>query len=336
MTKIGERTIDNRKTYKPHPIHLEQFLEACLTQQKMHWLHTEIDMVMDRIDFYGELSQHERNIVIQTLRFFTQSDVEVGRCYVDYYLRIFKSPEVRMMLLSFANIEGIHTFAYAFLMTALNLPDSDFQEFLEHKEMCDKYDYMQSFDIDNPQGIATTLAVVSGFIEGLSLYASFTILLYFSSKRKDISKNCLMGLGQIVSFSMRDETLHCLSIMKLFRVYVEENLHIINLSELEKEIKIQCRKIVEMEIAFINLIFKDGDLEGLTKDELISHIYYLGNLRLSQLGFSEIFEGKLIEWTRTFLYPPQLANFFESFETNYTKNNFSEMDQSNPWDNVFL
>lgn len=323
------KSTHNRLTYKPHPKDLEEFIHICLTQQQMHWIHTEIDMLEDCADFWGELDQNEQNIITQTLRFFTQSDVEVARCYIDYYLQVFKSPEVRMMLISFANMEAIHVLSYAFLNTSLKLPDSDFAEFIQYKEMADKYNYMQQFNINDPKGIATTLAIVSGFIEGLSLFSSFTILLYFSAKRNEYKKGCLRGLGQIISFSIRDETLHCLSIIKLFKLYMKENN--LKLEDIEEQVRENCKKVVELEIAYIDLIFKNGDLPGLSKEELKLHIYYLANIRLNQLGFSSMFEGKFLDWTKNFLYPKQLANFFESFETNYAKGAF-ENDIS--WDTI--
>lgn len=89
--------------------------------------------------------------------------------------------------------------------------------FLKYKEMKDKYDYMQTFSVDNKHEIAKTLAAFGAFTEGLQLFASFAILLNFPRFNK------LKGMGQIVSWSVRDETLHCLSVARLFRTFIHEN-----------------------------------------------------------------------------------------------------------------
>ena len=77
--------------------------------------------------------------------------------------------------------------------------------------------------------IAKTLAAFGAFTEGLQLFASFAILLNFPRFNK------MKGMGQIVSWSVRDETLHCLSIIRLFRTFVQENPEIWT-EELRREI----------------------------------------------------------------------------------------------------
>ncbi len=49
-----------------------------------------------------------------------------------------------------------------------------------------------------------------GFTEGLQLFASFAMLMNFPRFNK------MKGMGQIVSWSVRDESLHCEGIIKLY------------------------------------------------------------------------------------------------------------------------
>jgi ribonucleotide reductase beta subunit family protein with ferritin-like domain len=74
----------------------------------------------------------------------------------------------------------------------------------------EKYDYMQEFGVETNEGIAKTLAVFGAFTEGLQLFASFAILMNFQRFGK------MKGMGQIVTWSVRDETLHTNSIIKLY------------------------------------------------------------------------------------------------------------------------
>ena len=222
------------------------------------------------------LTPHEKTVIVQILRFFTQTDIEVASLYVDYYLPFFKATEIRMMLLSFANMETIHIHAYQMLITTLGLPEVEFSLFMSYKEMKDKYDYMQYFSTGNSEEIAANLAIVSGLLEGAVLFGSFVILLHFSKNRPN--GYVMNGLGNVVSFSMRDETLHCLSIIKLYHAYVEEQQNLknttFNLKKVHDKFIEHLHIIINNEINFINLCFRDGDLPGLKASEVINYIKF--------------------------------------------------------------
>ena len=111
------------------------------------------------------------------------------------------------MILS--NIETVHIAAYSYLLDTLGIPEAEYQAFLKYKAMKDKYDYMQQWGVETPADIAKTLAVFGAFTEGLQLFASFAVLLNFPRFNK------MKGMGQIVTWSARDESLHTDSIIKL-------------------------------------------------------------------------------------------------------------------------
>merc|ERR1712124_765 len=117
------------------------------------------------------------------------------------YLQVFKPIEIQMMLSSFSNIETIHIDAYSYLLDTIGMPEIEYQAFMKYKEMKDKYDYMQVFNISDKMNIAKTLAVFGAFTEGIQLFASFAMLLNFQRFGK------MKGMGQIVAWSIRDETL---------------------------------------------------------------------------------------------------------------------------------
>src|ERR1700734_541180 len=83
--------------------------------------------------------------------------------------------------------------------------------------MKDKYDYMQTFTVDSRFEIAKTLAAFGAFTEGLQLFASFAILLNFQRFGK------MRGMGQIIAWSARDESLHTESIIRLYKTFIAEN-----------------------------------------------------------------------------------------------------------------
>ena len=161
------------------------------------------------------------------------------------------------------------------------MPEVEYSAFLEIKEMRDKYDYMQKFNTKTKINIAKTLAIFGGFTEGLQLFASFAILLNFPRHNK------LKGMGQIVTWSVRDETLHCNSMIRIFKEFIKENPEIWT-PKLKKELYEACRTIVEHEDAFIDLAFEMGPMKGLTAQEVKDYIRFIANRRLDQLGLEPV------------------------------------------------
>jgi ribonucleoside-diphosphate reductase beta chain len=194
------------------------------------------------------------------------------------------------------------------------MPESEYSAFMKYKEMKDKYDYMQNFDMSSKEDIAKTVAVFSAFTEGLQLFASFAILLNFPRHNK------MKGMGQIVTWSVRDETLHCNSMIRIFKEFIKENPEIWN-AKLKKELYEACRTIIEHEDAFIDLAFEMGPMEGLTAKEVKDYIRFIGNRRLTQLGLEPIYDVQKnpLGWLDTMLNAVEHMNFFEGRATEYSK-----------------
>lgn len=288
--------------------------EAWQTQQKLHWLPEEVPLAEDVQDWKHKLSAGEKHLLTQIFRFFTQSDIEVNNCYMRHYSKVFKPTEVQMMLAAFSNMETIHIAAYSHLLDTIGMPETEYQAFLKYKEMKDKYDYMHQFGVSTKQDIATTLAVFGGFTEGLQLFASFAILLNFQRFNK------MKGMGQIVAWSVRDETLHTNSIIKLFKTFVQENPEIWG-EELKSRIYKACTTIVHFEDAFIDLSFEVGDVEGLSAREVKQYIRYIADRRLTQLGLKEVYmvDKNPLPWLDEILNGVEFTNFFENRVTEYSR-----------------
>jgi ribonucleoside-diphosphate reductase beta chain len=284
-------------------------------QQQVHWLPEESPLGDDVRDYKTKLTEPERNLITQIFRFFTQSDIEIGNCYHKHYMKHFKPFEIQMMLTAFANMETIHVDAYSHLLDTLGLPESEYEAFLEYKEMKGKFDWLRSFHPDDPMSVAESLAAFSGATEGMSLFASFAILLNFPRHNK------MMGMGDIISWSVRDESLHCEGIAKLFQTYVEEKKEDINRFELSRRIKIVFEQAVENEDKFINLAFEMGPVEGLTPEQMKEYIRYIADIRLQQLGEEPIYNisRNPLPWLATMLNGVEFGNFFETRVTEYSK-----------------
>lgn len=315
--------LDAKPIYKPFDY--PWAYEAWHIQQKIHWLPEEVPLSDDVKDWKHNLTPGEKHLLTQIFRFFTQADIEVNNCYMKNYSKVFQPTEVQMMLSAFSNIETVHIAAYSYLLDTIGMPETEYQAFLKYKEMKDKYDYMHRFNVDSKEGIAITLAVFGAFTEGLQLFSSFAILLNFQRFNK------MKGMGQIVTWSVRDETLHTNSIIRLFKTFIQENPEVWN-EEMRSTLYEACATIVHFEDAFIDLAFEVGDIEGLTAREVKKYIRYIADRRLMQLGLKEIYmvEDNPLTWLDEILNGVEHANFFENRVTEYTK-----AATTGSWDEAF-
>src|SRR3546814_510496 len=176
-----------------------------------------------------------------------------------------------MMLTAFSNMETVHIAAYSHLLDTIGMPESEYGMFLQYKEMKDKHDYLATFGVDTDEDIARTLAMFGGFTEGLQLFASFAMLMNFPRFNK------MKGMGQIVSWSVRDESLHCEGITRLFHAFVKERDCLTR--SVRDDILDCCHKTVRLEDAFIDLAFEQGPVTGMTPKEIKKYIRYIADWR---------------------------------------------------------
>lgn len=298
------------KTYKP--FQYPWAVELAKKHEEIHWIEDEAELSEDVQDWKTKLTEDEKEFITQVLRLFTQSDVQVGENYHELLIPRFKNNEVRNMLSSFASREAVHQRAYALLNDTLGLPDEDYHKFLEYKEMADKIDFMKEGDCNSKTGLALALAQ-SVFNEGLSVFASFVMLLNFQRFGK------MKGMGTIVEWSIRDESIHVQGNAKLFRTLCEESPRIVN-DELKSKIYEMAKNAVELEDKFINLAFKGNDVQGLTKDEVRKYIRHIADRRLLQLGLKTKFRQKdnPLPWLDWVLNGASHDNFFEKRVTEYS------------------
>lgn len=303
--------LQSRTAYKP--FRYPWAFDMWKTQQQVHWMPEEVPLGEDVKDWATKLTDNERNLLTQIFRFFTQADIEVQDCYHEKYGRVFKPTEVKMMLAAFSNMETIHIAAYSHLLDTIGMPESEYSAFLEYEAMKDKHDYLERFGVETNEDILTTLAMFGGFTEGLQLFASFAMLMNFPRLNK------MKGMGQIVSWSVRDESLHCEGIIKLFHAFAAETGALTD--KVKANIVEHCRAVVDMEDKFIDLAFELGPVEGMTPDDIKAHIRFIADWRLRQLGLETIYGVKdnPLPWLQALLSGVEHANFFEARATEYSK-----------------
>jgi len=303
---------DERQYFKPFSY--PWAYDAWLKHEQSHWIHTEVPMLEDVKDWKKRLTAEEKTFLTNIFRFFTQGDIDVAGGYVNNYLPYFPQPEVRMMLCGFAAREALHVAAYSHLIETLGMPETTYNEFMQYEEMRAKHDFFAQIAGQDAQTIAQQIAAFSAFTEGMQLFSSFIMLLNFPRHGK------MKGMGQIITWSIVDETMHAQSMIKLFRTFIEENRDIWN-DELKSEIYKIAEKMVELEDKFIDLAFSIGPMEGLNGDDVKRYIRYIADRRLISLGLKGIFKVKKnpLPWVEEMVNAPIHTNFFENRATDYAK-----------------
>ena len=314
IKKTNLNLTEERNYFKP--FNYAWAYDAWLKHEQSHWLHTEVPMLEDVKDWKKKLNDGEKKFLTNIFRFFTQGDIDVAGGYVKNYLPNFPQPEIRMMLTGFAAREALHIAAYSHLIETLGLPETTYNEFLAYDEMKEKHDYVLDISAqnDNISSTATHIAVFSAFTEGMQLFSSFIMLLNFARHGK------MKGMGQIITWSIVDETQHCEGMIKLFRTYIEENKEIWN-DELKEKIYSIAERMVELEDKFIGLSFSMGEMDNLTPEDVKKYIRYIADRRLISLGLKGIFKIKKnpLPWVEEMINAPTHTNFFENRATDYAK-----------------
>jgi len=314
IAKTKSNLTDQRTYFKP--FNYPWAYDAWLKHEQSHWLHTEVPMAEDVKDWKKKLTNEEKQFLTNIFRFFTQGDIDVAGGYVNNYLPYFPQPEIRMMLMGFAAREALHIAAYSHLIETLGMPESTYNEFLEYQEMRDKHDYVTELSSKNGTlaSTATHIAVFSAFTEGMQLFSSFIMLLNFP--RHGIMK----GMGQIVTWSIVDETMHSENMIRLFKEFIKENNEIWN-DELKGKIYTIAEKMVELEDKFIDLCYANGDMRELSASDVKQYIRYIADRRLISLGMKGIYKVKRnpLPWVEEMINAPVHGNFFENRVTDYAK-----------------
>jgi len=311
--------LHERIIYKP--FEYPQAYEYWLSQQQAHWLHTEVPMMSDLTDWNSNLNATEKNIIGSILKGFAQTETVVNDYWSGLVTKWFRKPEVIMMATTFGSMETVHAEAYSLLNETLGL--DNFSEFLEDESTMAKIENLMfvrdGFDGEKDlHEIAKSLAIFSAFTEGVNLFSSFAVLLSFKMRNK------LKGVGQIVEWSIRDESMHSEAGCWLFRTLIEEN-PFLKTKELEAAINEAALLSLKLELDFIDKVYELGDLEGCPKYDLQNFIKNRVNTKLGDLGYNPIITNidmtavERMKWFDHLSAGKQHTDFFANRVTNYSK-----------------
>ena len=308
-----------RVVYKP--FEYPEAHDYWMKQQQAHWLHTEVPMMSDVTDWKQNLTDTEKNIIGSILKGFAQTETVVNDYWSGLVTKWFRKPEIIKMAVTFGAFETIHAEAYSLLNEELGL--DDFSEFLEDETTMAKIENLMNVR-DNMDGTpdwterAKSLAIFSAFTEGVNLFSSFAVLLSFKLR------NLLKGVGQIVEWSIRDESLHSNAGCWVFRQLIKEKPEL-NTPELKEDIRQAALLSLKLELDFIDKVYEMGDLEGCTKNDLVSFKKHRTNTKMADLGYDPVVNDidmdaiQRMKWFDSLSAGKQHTDFFANRVTNYSK-----------------
>jgi len=310
MSKLTEP----RHYYKP--FEYPQAFEYYKNQHRAHWLADEVPLASDLNDWRLNLNGSEKNLIGNILKSFAQTEVYVNDYWSSKISQWFPKPEVVAMASSFGAFEAIHAEAYARLNDELGL--DNFQAFMEDEASRNKIERLLETPSDTIEEKALALAIFSAFTEGVNLFSSFAILMSFQLR------NMLKGTGQIVEWSVRDESLHSTAGCWLFRTLMQESPEL-DTVEMRNNVIEACNLSVKLEFDFIDKAFEMGEIEGLNKDQLKNFIKARANDKMKELGYNPVYNDidpsllKQMEWFSHLTSGKTHQDFFANRVTDYSK-----------------
>ena len=310
MSKLTEP----RHFYKP--FEYPQGFEYYKNQHRSHWLADEVQLASDLNDWRLNLNGSEKNLIGNILKSFAQTEVHVNDYWSSKISQWFPKPEIVAMASSFGAFEAIHAEAYARLNDELGL--DNFQAFMEDEASRNKIERLLETPSETIEEKALALAIFSAFTEGVNLFSSFAILMSFQLR------NMLKGTGQIVEWSVRDESLHSTAGCWLFRTLMRESPEL-DTVEMRNNVIEACNLSVKLEFDFIDKAFEMGEIEGLNKDQLKNFIKARANDKMKELGYNPVYNDidpallKQMEWFGHLTSGKTHQDFFANRVTDYSK-----------------
>lgn len=309
---------EKRLNIKPYEYpELLQFKDAI---RHSYWLHTEFNLTSDIQNYKIDLNDQEREVVKRTMLAISQIEVNVKRFWGDLY-KFIPKPEIDDVGGTFAESEVRHKDAYSFLLEQLGL-NHEFEKIKDIAVLNKRIDYLEKFQASkttNQKGFVTALILFSLFVEHISLFGQFLILMSFNKER-----NLFKGLSNIVEATSKEEEIHGKFGIALFNIIKKENPNLFDF-EFENDIKFLASKARKAEIGIIDWIYENGDLDFIPKENIKNYINNRFNNSMNILGIDSLqfpVDKELLKSTKWFdieILSSKENDFFNKRSIDYSK-----------------
>ena len=310
------RILKKKETYT---VDYPKAIEYCENAEKIFWFADEIEMEKDIHDLKTNLTPQELHGVTTVLKLFTLYELHVGNEYwLDYVRKVFPRPEIQRMASVFGMFElNVHAPFYDKLNEVMGLKSDEFYEsYTNDKVLKDRMDWIdKQFSNKDPLYITA----IGSITEGAILYSNFAFLKHFQAE----GKNKLMNMTAGINFSVRDENLHSEAGAWLHRELKKEmNVSDEDYQKLVVKIKETCEQVYKHECRIIDMIFKEGDIKGITAKQMKNFIQSRLNICLSQLDIEPMYTvdyDPISNWFYKNINSGSLHDFFAKQGNNYSR-----------------
>jgi len=284
------------------------------------WTADEFNFISDYSQFYNDLTEQQRGIVVRTLSAIGQIEVAVKTFWAKLGDTL-PHPSVRDLGYAMANNEVIHNFAYEKLLTVLGLEDA-FDATLDEPVIKGRVDYLRKYlkkiYQDDKKQFVYALALFTLFVENVSLFSQFYII-----KHLNKDGGLLKDTAQQVMYTMQEEELHSQVGIKLINTIREEYPELFD-AELEARIIQECKEAITHEVNVIKWILGDYEKEGLNVDILTAFITKRMADAMDQIGVNHGLtyikkDYNQAKWFDVASRGVNLVDFFASRPVDYAK-----------------
>tara|TARA_Y100000766_G_scaffold232203_1_gene206532 strand:- start:1983 stop:3257 length:1275 start_codon:yes stop_codon:yes gene_type:complete len=316
--KRKRNIFEKRITLKPYEYpELYEYVPAI---RHSYWIHSEFNFTSDIQDFKTRLSETEQSAIKNTMLAISQIEVAVKSFWGDIYHKIPK-PEVGSVGATFAESEVRHADAYSHLLEILGL-NKEFKSLKKKPAIMKRVKYLEAALInaksEDKQEYAESVLLFSLFIEHVSLFSQFLIIMAFNKH-----KNMLKGISNVVEATSKEEQIHGDFGIDLIKIIKSENPNWFG-KEYNTKIQDLCQKAFEAEQSIIDWIFENGELDFLPKNEVTEFIKDRFNQSLESIGVEKIFQTdqnivNKTEWFNDEIIGTKHGDFFVKRSINYSK-----------------
>jgi ribonucleoside-diphosphate reductase beta chain len=285
-----------------------------------YWIHTEFNYTSDIQDFHVGISDVERSAIRNTLLAISQIEVAVKTFWGAMHEKIPK-PEIGAVGATFAESEVRHHDAYSHLLEILGL-NEEFARLRERSVIMERVNYLETAlrhaKSDDPSAYAQSLLLFSLFIEHVSLFSQFLIIMAFNKHR-----DRLKGISNVVEATSKEEQIHGNFGIELITIMKAEHPGWFGPAHAHV-VRALCLKAFEAERNIVDWIFEAGELDFLPKAVVHEFIKHRLNRALTAIDIKPVFTVdpallKASEWFDDEIIGTKHGDFFNKRSVNYNK-----------------
>ncbi|MEM1325610.1 MAG: ribonucleotide-diphosphate reductase subunit beta [Bacteroidota bacterium] len=313
---------DKRINYKPFEYpEVLQFTEAI---NKSFWVHSEVDFTADMQDFHAHLSANEKEVVKKSLLAIAQIEVAVKSFWGDLYHH-FPKPEFNGLGSTFAECEFRHSEAYSRLLDVLGY-NNEFANLLDTPVIRKRIDYLSEAlahtKSTDRKKYVFSLILFSILIENVSLFSQFAIIISFT-RFKGVMKN----ISNIIAWTSIDEQVHANAGIYIVNKIRSEFPDFFD-EETVEELRLIVADSIQVEAEILDWIFEGGEIDNISKENLLNFMKYRVDDSLSKIGLEKIFfvsefNYQPMIWFEEEVFANTLDDFFAKRPVEYTKHDKS-------------